>query len=214
MSQIYIKSWKELKILHKLCTKKDYSDKVIISNINFSYNRTPMIKEESFTIDVFMNTINPIIDIFRELFVPELAIEQLKDISDARYEYETLGNNITSSEVKLQYILDKVKNKQCFSSILPLTISFIYNLWISNIILLIEHGYEESDDFGFATLVSISSPYILNEYFKKFCGNCTNKTCKLVCSRCNKQKYCNKECQIAHWKIHKNYCKEIVLDLD
>jgi len=27
------------------------------------------------------------------------------------------------------------------------------------------------------------------------------------CSKCKKQKYCSKECQTKHWKVHKLHCK-------
>ncbi|GFH52352.1 hypothetical protein CTEN210_08827 [Chaetoceros tenuissimus] len=31
-----------------------------------------------------------------------------------------------------------------------------------------------------------------------------------VCSKCKKSHYCSRECQVAHWPMHKEICKEIV----
>ena len=41
------------------------------------------------------------------------------------------------------------------------------------------------------------------------CGHCgvDNQTKKLFrCSRCRNSLYCSRECQVAHWKIHKEFC--------
>lgn len=39
------------------------------------------------------------------------------------------------------------------------------------------------------------------------CAFC-NEISKNHCSKCKKIKYCSKECQISHWKIHKKYCNK------
>lgn len=36
------------------------------------------------------------------------------------------------------------------------------------------------------------------------CGNPTNSTCRKCTTR-----YCSRECQVAHWPIHKTMCREI-----
>ena len=43
-------------------------------------------------------------------------------------------------------------------------------------------------------------------------SNCPNKGIKTTktCSRCRIAKYCSKECQTAHWKIHKKDCSQPV----
>ena len=49
---------------------------------------------------------------------------------------------------------------------------------------------------------------------RKRCANC-NKDCvddgkqKMVCSRCNVVRYCGRDCQVKHWKVHKKECAEI-----
>lgn len=30
--------------------------------------------------------------------------------------------------------------------------------------------------------------------------------CLLVCSKCKERKYCSRECQMDHWKLHKLVC--------
>lgn len=53
------------------------------------------------------------------------------------------------------------------------------------------------------------------------CGACGAKESKdgaklLLCSKCSSKRYCDKECQKAHWKKHKIICgkKKVVRDLD
>ncbi|GFH52343.1 hypothetical protein CTEN210_08819 [Chaetoceros tenuissimus] len=64
---------------------------------------------------------------------------------------------------------------------------------------------------------SLKASYKENRKCEKdyaICTNC-NKTRgdlgrKLrVCSKCECEKYCSRECQVAHWPIHKKNCKEI-----
>ena len=38
------------------------------------------------------------------------------------------------------------------------------------------------------------------------CASC-RATAVLTCSRCMRVKYCSKECQHAHWKVHRPLCK-------
>jgi len=38
------------------------------------------------------------------------------------------------------------------------------------------------------------------------CGNAGQH----VCGSCKQAKYCSAECQKAHWKVHKEHCKQIV----
>lgn len=39
------------------------------------------------------------------------------------------------------------------------------------------------------------------------CGGCGARGAKRHCSRCAKVDYCTRECQLAHWKIHKTMCQ-------
>lgn len=59
---------------------------------------------------------------------------------------------------------------------------------------------------------------VLNEYKintnininknKNYCYDCKKSSSKLnICGKCKKAYYCNKTCQINHWKIHKLQCK-------
>ncbi|CAF0869016.1 unnamed protein product [Brachionus calyciflorus] len=57
---------------------------------------------------------------------------------------------------------------------------------------------------------------ILQEKDKKFTLKCENLKCPLKfenntkifqCSKCKKIKYCSRDCQIAHWSLHKKDCK-------
>jgi len=41
------------------------------------------------------------------------------------------------------------------------------------------------------------------------CAQCRNPA-KKKCGRCNSVAYCSKECQIAHWPLHKDDCALIV----
>ena len=42
------------------------------------------------------------------------------------------------------------------------------------------------------------------------CGNCGKELDTIKrCSRCKKTKYCSKECQRAHWKVHKQKCQPV-----
>jgi len=38
------------------------------------------------------------------------------------------------------------------------------------------------------------------------CGNCGELKAVLRCSRCRLTSYCNRDCQKAHWKLHKKLC--------
>jgi hypothetical protein len=38
------------------------------------------------------------------------------------------------------------------------------------------------------------------------CGNCGNAEATSRCSRCRVIAYCNKDCQKAHWSLHKRMC--------
>jgi len=42
---------------------------------------------------------------------------------------------------------------------------------------------------------------------------CGNKECKphefKLCARCNRVVYCNKNCQVKHWKFHKKNCNKV-----
>lgn len=41
------------------------------------------------------------------------------------------------------------------------------------------------------------------------CSNCGTKEKKLMrCERCRTARYCSKECQKKHWKVHKKRCKK------
>ena len=42
----------------------------------------------------------------------------------------------------------------------------------------------------------------------KQCGSCNNPNSKLKCSKCKLIYYCNRECQVKHWKEHKLICKK------
>ncbi len=40
------------------------------------------------------------------------------------------------------------------------------------------------------------------------CATCSDRLKPLLtCSVCKREKYCSKECQAAHWKVHKSLCK-------
>ena len=41
------------------------------------------------------------------------------------------------------------------------------------------------------------------------CGHCRQPDATLRCSRCQCVKYCQKECQKAHFKLHKRSCRAI-----
>ena len=41
------------------------------------------------------------------------------------------------------------------------------------------------------------------------CGNSCGQQGTKRCSKCQTVYYCSKECQKAHWKIHKKGCSEI-----
>ena len=41
------------------------------------------------------------------------------------------------------------------------------------------------------------------------CNFCNAQNCTKRCSQCHETYYCNRQCQINHWKIHKKVCKII-----
>ena len=41
------------------------------------------------------------------------------------------------------------------------------------------------------------------------CGMCKSKDATKRCSRCKSEWYCNRACQVKHWKDHKKFCKTI-----
>ncbi len=41
------------------------------------------------------------------------------------------------------------------------------------------------------------------------CKLCSHKGVTGVCFKCKKVYYCSKECQVAHWPIHKKVCKKL-----
>ncbi|KAJ7349049.1 hypothetical protein DFH08DRAFT_864228 [Mycena albidolilacea] len=43
------------------------------------------------------------------------------------------------------------------------------------------------------------------------CGQCSKRTGASKCSRCKMMTYCSRECQVAHWPVHKVHCKPIQL---
>ena len=42
---------------------------------------------------------------------------------------------------------------------------------------------------------------------KQPCANCKLKVGSRLCSACHQIGYCSRECQKAHWKVHKAECK-------
>ena len=47
------------------------------------------------------------------------------------------------------------------------------------------------------------------------CDNCSNSfEAVKLCSNCRKAKYCSKQCQRKHWKVHKLVCVKVPSDLD
>lgn len=43
----------------------------------------------------------------------------------------------------------------------------------------------------------------------KVCAECTNDSASRFCSCCQVTVYCNRECQIKHWKKHKAVCRQL-----
>lgn len=44
---------------------------------------------------------------------------------------------------------------------------------------------------------------------------CVNNADRFACSRCRLVQYCSKECQTAHWPVHKKEtCKDEYMDAD
>ncbi|KAF8993260.1 hypothetical protein BDZ89DRAFT_1172761 [Hymenopellis radicata] len=53
------------------------------------------------------------------------------------------------------------------------------------------------------TLLSADPEAVLNS---RRCQNCDTATADAKCSRCHCAWYCNRDCQTAHWKDHKEMC--------
>ena len=56
--------------------------------------------------------------------------------------------------------------------------------------------------------------YAAPTYDKGACGNCTAKQAGdggalRLCGRCKVRKYCSRDCQKEHWKLHKWVCQEL-----
>eukprot|EP00977_Amphora_coffeiformis_P009752 scaffold2246_cov162-Amphora_coffeaeformis.AAC.11 len=64
-------------------------------------------------------------------------------------------------------------------------------------------------EFGYDKVV-VKQPSISSSSHHETCGNCgvhSQATKKLFrCARCRNGFYCSKECQVAHWKVHKVSC--------
>ena len=43
---------------------------------------------------------------------------------------------------------------------------------------------------------------------KNNCGSCGSQCGNLKCGKCGSVYYCNRSCQVSHWKTHKNDCKD------
>jgi ankyrin repeat protein len=41
----------------------------------------------------------------------------------------------------------------------------------------------------------------------KECAQCNKKPANSFCSKCEATFYCGRECQVAHWRVHKSECK-------
>lgn len=62
--------------------------------------------------------------------------------------------------------------------------------------------------------VAVASIKVKRENIKKqgSCGNCGKYEAKMkLCQDCMAVRYCNRECQTSHWKIHKKECKGRIL---
>jgi len=212
LPRLIIASWKELKKLHKWCVKNDYLEIITISDIVIIYDRVPFNDGCEFTIKNYMlfclhllnDSENNHYD--QNVFNQELATKQLSLIAKARYQQENCLIRGIPFEEACDFVISKVSNEPLFAKHIPLTKLSIYNIWLRNILYLIENGLEENDDFGFTAMACFPSMNVILEYKKTFCGNCGNYQCKLKCSKCKKQKYCNETCQKKDWKIHKQTC--------
>jgi len=47
---------------------------------------------------------------------------------------------------------------------------------------------------------------------KNCCSSCGSQCGNLKCGKCGSVYYCNRSCQVAHWKIHKNQCNIDILN--
>ena len=45
------------------------------------------------------------------------------------------------------------------------------------------------------------------------CANCKSAENLKLCGKCKMTKYCSRECQLAHWSIHKEVCESFSKDI-
>ena len=68
-------------------------------------------------------------------------------------------------------------------------------------------GYNEAEDIT-SLWITLKTSELTNTDEYKLCHYCHKKPSKATCSRCNYTRYCSKDCQKTHWKMHKTVCEE------
>lgn len=158
--------------------------------------------------------------------------EHLSKITEDEELLTVIRNNIREGTV----IVPSTKVALAADSIFC-TLRFVMNLLVCSprsVILLRELGFVEviqvlkpsqasaeplhqqcldllNGDYSMSHFPSVSKPHT-KEQRRRFCSNCNKPenptTPLLVCSACKSKRYCNRDCQVSHWKAgHSRECK-------
>ena len=50
--------------------------------------------------------------------------------------------------------------------------------------------------------------FLIKEKHCAYCGDRDPRKIKMICTGCEKARYCNENCHKKHWKIHKKHCNK------
>ena len=70
-------------------------------------------------------------------------------------------------------------------------------------------GTEQTDRVSGSIAEARSESHRTEAYTDRICAKCATKNPTQQSSRCKVASYCNRECQVAHWPIHKKHCTKV-----
>lgn len=182
---------------------KTQFNKDILCYMNFAINTNPVKRQECW--DTFVN---------KEWIKHESNVtpeDFYKQVVKSKYVLSPEGTGIDCHRIYESLYLGtipilKTSELDYFYVNLPV---IIVNSWDEITQEFLEYNYElyktKLDNWINTNPDWTQAKFCLKE--SNNCDLCGYLCGKLRCGKCNKVSYCNRVCQVSHWKIHKNECK-------